>query len=303
VAGYVAEVVSGTPFAELVQRTVFDPLGMTRSTFDPTIAMTYPVAQAHEAGDDGVLRVVHRFADNTAHYPAGFAFSTVEDMAKLAVLFSSEGRFGSRQVLSPETVRLMQRPQQRVFPPAFGPFAARDPHVGLSLAVETYKGVRRISHTGGITSFFSQFMIDPDTGTGVILLLNYFADPYATMLDVTRIIDEVFDRLLDLPPEEEPETVVPDRSAWPRFVGSYEGPNAGVVVVDLVDDELVVDFQGTKLRPEPRAPDFYTAGEGMEALGFGFVHRDGRPAEFLVVNGEPARRIASGGDEGAGAGR
>src|SRR5690606_12635724 len=48
VAGYVAEVVAGKPYTELMQELVFDPLAMARTTFDPTIAMTYPLAQAHD---------------------------------------------------------------------------------------------------------------------------------------------------------------------------------------------------------------------------------------------------------------
>jgi CubicO group peptidase (beta-lactamase class C family) len=57
--GCVAEAVTGTPFAELMQELVFDPLEMRRTTFDPTVAMTYPVALGHGDDERGGLEVVH----------------------------------------------------------------------------------------------------------------------------------------------------------------------------------------------------------------------------------------------------
>jgi hypothetical protein len=43
---------------------------MQRTTFDPTVAMTYPLAQGHVLQEDGTIGVYHQFADHTAHYPA-----------------------------------------------------------------------------------------------------------------------------------------------------------------------------------------------------------------------------------------
>jgi hypothetical protein len=64
---------------------VFEPLEMRRSTFDPTVAMTYPLAQSHDLVEDADrgahLRVQHKYADKVGHYPAGFAISNVLDMA------------------------------------------------------------------------------------------------------------------------------------------------------------------------------------------------------------------------------
>ena len=46
-AGLLAQEVGGKPFADLVAASIFAPLGMARSTFRPTMAMTYPLAQGH----------------------------------------------------------------------------------------------------------------------------------------------------------------------------------------------------------------------------------------------------------------
>jgi len=44
-AGFLAQYVCELPFTEVMQELVFTPLDMQRTTFDPTIAMTYPLAR------------------------------------------------------------------------------------------------------------------------------------------------------------------------------------------------------------------------------------------------------------------
>ena len=92
-AGYIAEVASGKHYAEFMQEAVFEPLQMHRTTFDPTRAMTYPVAQSHDLDKDGELHVQHQYADNVAHYPSGFAISTVMDLANLPSCICNRGYF------------------------------------------------------------------------------------------------------------------------------------------------------------------------------------------------------------------
>ena len=59
---------------------------MARTTFDPTVAMTYPLAQGHHLADDGILRVRRRFPHNAAQYPSAFAYSIALDLANFALL-------------------------------------------------------------------------------------------------------------------------------------------------------------------------------------------------------------------------
>jgi len=55
-AGYLAEVVTGKYYERLMHELVFSPLRMERATFDRTVAMTYPLALAHEQTEDGTFR-------------------------------------------------------------------------------------------------------------------------------------------------------------------------------------------------------------------------------------------------------
>ncbi|MBK8021754.1 MAG: hypothetical protein IPK19_10080 [Chloroflexi bacterium] len=58
---------------------------MKRTTLDPTVAMTYPIAQSHTLDAEGNLQVDHHYADNTMHYPSRFVMSTVLDLANFAI--------------------------------------------------------------------------------------------------------------------------------------------------------------------------------------------------------------------------
>jgi CubicO group peptidase (beta-lactamase class C family) len=47
IAGYLVERLAGEPYSKAVQKRVLDPLKMARTTFQPTVAMTYPFAVGH----------------------------------------------------------------------------------------------------------------------------------------------------------------------------------------------------------------------------------------------------------------
>ncbi len=74
-----------------MRELVFAPLDMNRTTFEPAVAMTYPLAQSHDLLKDGSLRVQHRFANYSAHYPSGQAISSVLDLTNFALLHLQQG--------------------------------------------------------------------------------------------------------------------------------------------------------------------------------------------------------------------
>src|SRR5437016_1924846 len=51
-AAHVAEIVTGELLPRLVERLVFQSLEMRRATFDPLMALTYPLALPHDVNAD-----------------------------------------------------------------------------------------------------------------------------------------------------------------------------------------------------------------------------------------------------------
>ena len=52
-AGFVVESVSGKRYADQMTASLFKPLGMSRTTLRPLVAMTYPIAQGHDDSPKG----------------------------------------------------------------------------------------------------------------------------------------------------------------------------------------------------------------------------------------------------------
>jgi CubicO group peptidase (beta-lactamase class C family) len=274
-AGYVAELVSGKPYTELMQELVFDPLEMKRTTLDPTVAMTYPLAQSHTLDDEGNLVVDHHYADNTMHYPSGFIMSTALDLANFAIMHLSGGSYEGKQVLSPESISAMHTPQVK--------FAALNGDgYGLTLSSFDYKGVRQVGHGGRISSFASHFEMVPETGTAVVILANNSALWSPQEHSITKFI---LDALLDLPSEMPPvATIEPDRSKWDQLVGTYTGANSGAAEVLRDGNELSIIWQGQTLPLKAVSADLYIAQppEG-DPIPVSFTVEGSAPAEYIQV--------------------
>lgn len=180
-AGYVAEVVYGKPFTELVQELVFTPLQMTRTTFDPLIAMTYPLALPHEKLPDGEMRVLHRFMESTSEYPSGFCISTALDLTRIIQLHVNNGRFQEQALLSPSSVQAMHTRHVKLNR------AAKNEGYGLAFFVDSYQGWPRVLHHGLIDSYGCLLAIIP--GQVGIVLLNNYAHEFRAIEIVNALLD------------------------------------------------------------------------------------------------------------------
>jgi CubicO group peptidase (beta-lactamase class C family) len=120
-AGYVIERASGSPsekaYADMVRERLLEPLGMERSTFRPTMALTYPLALDHRlaraAGSVGApdsVEVVRPFPDDVTTWPSGSLFSSAPELARVAEALLGDGVVDGRWVLPSAVVRRMLSP-------------------------------------------------------------------------------------------------------------------------------------------------------------------------------------------------
>lgn len=112
-AARVLEVVSGMSYEQFMQERLFDPLGMTDTTFWPNEEQVSRLARSYrpdktqsklEAFEITQLRYplsdrIHRFP-----MPAGGLFSTAEDTARFARMLLNRGELGGRRFLSESAV-------------------------------------------------------------------------------------------------------------------------------------------------------------------------------------------------------
>ncbi len=283
IAGYIAEAVTGRWYTDLMGELVFRPLKMERTTFARTVAMTYPLAQEHYLDEGGEVRVRHHFADNTAHYPAGFAISNVLDLGNFAVMHLAGGRFGGEQILTPESVAQMHRTQAQAY-------TLDRSGCGLTFVTGTHKGQRRVGHGGGLGGYNSSFTMLPDQGAAVVILSNRLT-PELALLDIAG---GILDDMLDI--HAAPAAIAmaePNRASWSLCAGSYLSPYYGVVEVRVGRDGLELRRNGDPIALEPVTEDLYSGcGEGGEVVSAGFVLGDGESVvEYVVIDGNVYKRV------------
>jgi CubicO group peptidase (beta-lactamase class C family) len=279
--GYIAQVVSGKPFARLMQEVLFDPLEMKRTTFDPLVAMTYPHALPHTLRKGGALKVVHRISENTAYNPAGGAWSTALDLCNVAILHLNHGRLSNQQVISPHLVAEMHRPHANHY-------AVTNAGYGLTVETIMYKGLRCIGHSGVMSSFGCQLTLVPDRGIACVLMMNRLPK------HAGQVVYSLLDDLLDLPKQTNfPHAIPPDTSLWPNYIGSYLGNRAGLAVISIVDGQLLLELNGQSIPLEVQRADLYIGRkpESESIVSVGFVPEAKGPIQYIMIGGIPYRRF------------
>jgi CubicO group peptidase (beta-lactamase class C family) len=210
-AGFVAESVVGKPYADLMSERLFKPLGMARTTFRPTIAMTYPLAQGHNASGKSAPTVVRPFADNSASWPAGSMFTNVFDLSRFVIAFMNDGKLEAKQVLQPSVIAKLSTPRIRI------PTSASEKY-GYGLMISNYRGVHVIEHGGSRSGYGSIIRMAPEHRFSVIVLGN------RTGVALNKTAEKAMELMLPLKPKEseKPNPVLQmSESEMAGYVGKY----------------------------------------------------------------------------------
>jgi CubicO group peptidase (beta-lactamase class C family) len=246
-AGYAAEVAAHKPFADVLADEMFHPLGMKRTTFRPTVAMTYPLAQGHELRE-GKPVVIRPAADNAATWPAGSMFTSGNDLARFVIAFMNGGRLDGEQVLAESLVQTMASPYVEV--PGGGG------HYGYGLTLKALRGVDTVSHSGLRSGYGSHVTMAPAHKVGVIVLGN------RSMAALPNTVAKAAELLLPLGPEPKPpEAAKPPPQELASLAGTYRN---GAMTIELrwADEKLVQVDKGKDRPVEVLAGSRFRDGAG-----------------------------------------
>ena len=229
-AGYIGGQVAypgmelGAGYDKAMQSLVFDPLGMTHTTFDYAKAQTGDYAAPHGYGIDHKVRVMPMALNDTirSSRPAGAAWSTVNDMLKYVQMEIDHGVLpdGKRYI---GEAALMQRREPQIS-------LGVDRNYAMALMVDKSDGVTVVDHGGDMGGFHSNMMWWPDQKVGAVILTN--ADEGVNLRGPFKR------RLMELMFDGEPQAVA---SATANAKGNREAFDAFVKLLQHPADAKALD--------------------------------------------------------------
>jgi CubicO group peptidase (beta-lactamase class C family) len=237
-AGFVLQETGGKPYADLMNERLFKPLNMSRTTFRPTMAMTYPVAMGHRVQKGEKPKVVRPLADDTRLWPAGNIFTSINDFSRFVIAFLNDGKIEGKQILPPSVIAQMSMPRVEV--PTFVPAT----QYGYCLFMNQQRGVTRIWHDGSMPGFFASMMMVPKHRFAVIMLTNKEG------ADVSKIQEKAMELLLPLAAKEEakrqPAQSISEAEMG-RYTGTYSNPNRWEIEIVVKEGRLFIKEFGLEL--------------------------------------------------------
>jgi CubicO group peptidase (beta-lactamase class C family) len=106
ILGLLIELASGQSYADYMRSNIFEPLGMTRTTADPTEARD--LAQGYSRAFGFPLPQSQRFVPGAL--PSGYLISSAEDMARYLLAQLDNRKANGEQMLAPESLATMRTP-------------------------------------------------------------------------------------------------------------------------------------------------------------------------------------------------
>lgn len=236
-AGFTASEVAGKPYTALMKERLFDPLGMKTATFDPTVAMTHPLAVGHRV-KDGKPMVVRPLPNDARLYPAGTTYISINDLARFALAFLNGGYIDRKSVISPRVIDEMSRQRKAVeIEGATG--------YGYGLFMdESFKPLKRLWHDGSMTGYTASMLLYPEQKLGIVMLCN--GDN--TVLQKTRW--KALD--LTLPPVHgngglSPRTATLNPEDIALYTGKYTQPKRFDIEVFVRDGQMYIKEFGLEM--------------------------------------------------------
>jgi CubicO group peptidase (beta-lactamase class C family) len=176
VAGEVIEAVSGKSWEDFVTERLLRPVGMTDATVHHSDAGDPNADQAAtHAVVDGRMQPIEPFlSDNTN--PAGGINASAEDMAHWLLAQLDSGMVNGQRLWKPGTTRaqwsLVTPINPGRAPAQLAPRSTSFNGYGLGFFIQDYRGMKIVTHTGGLPGYLSRVIMVPDRRIGVAVLSN-----------------------------------------------------------------------------------------------------------------------------------
>ena len=204
--GYIVERVSGVPFNDYVAKNIYQPLGMTHSTF--AIIDPLPTALAQGYRFDGSRFKPEPFVYNNL-IPAGGVLTTGDDIARFMIAHLQNGQYGDARILNEATAKEMHARQYSADPRMQGSAG--------QFFEDNVNGYAAIQHGGDLPGFASMLYLIPEKNAGFFVSSNVDRDELRRLL--TKVFMDRFYPAITPPPPMRSSTDFKQRAAL--YIGRY----------------------------------------------------------------------------------
>lgn len=179
VAGAMMEAVTGEPWEEVIRERLFEPLGMSSTSFGAPVKPGSPWGHRSGLLSWTPMDPNKRKADNAPVLgPAGTVHSTLDDYAKF-IAAHLKGARGAGGIVSAETFATLHTP-----------FEGGDYAMGWIVTERSWAGGRALTHGGSNTLWFATAWLAPEKN------MAYFAVTNAGGNTAFRAVDEAVSTLI-----------------------------------------------------------------------------------------------------------
>jgi CubicO group peptidase (beta-lactamase class C family) len=233
-AGYIVARVAAMPFDDYLDKNLFEPLAMSSSSFRqplperlrPDMSKGYAAASL----PDKPFEIV-------GPAPAGSLSSPGADMAHFMIAHLQKGRYGSSQILKPETAEQMHGTALTILP--------RVNRMMLGFYETNYNGRRVIGHGGDTQWFHTYLHLFVDDGVGLYVSVNSSGKDGAAGNIRTELFHEFADRYL---PGPAPDGNVDQKTAAEharmiagRYTNSRRMETTFMSLLNLMGEAKIID--------------------------------------------------------------
>lgn len=178
---------AGAAYDEAMRTRVFEPLGMTTTTFDFATALKGDVAQPHGDDVDGIVRRARMDLNYSVVpvRPAGGVWTSPRELAKYVEMELGRGLLpGGQRLVSEKNLRARYEPNV---------ILGEDVSYGMALMVDTRYGIPVVRHGGDLAGYHSDMIWLPEHGVGAVILTNGDSGVYLRGPLLRRLLEVLFD--------------------------------------------------------------------------------------------------------------
>lgn len=239
--GAAIERVNGQNFNLYMQHSLFEPVGMHSSYFS-----SQPELKGYS---DGKVSEFLPLRD----LPSGGLVSNVEDLGSFMKMLFAGGRAGNQQILKPETLAEMFRPQNTQVPLDI------NMRMGLGWMLDSsgVKGGVVANHGGTLLNFHSELKILPEHKLGVIVAANSAGAQGIVNKIATEALKLLLEAKTGIVQPEKHKNSTPNPVTAEAINTGYFDTVVGLVKVDTQFGNLKAELMGYSFQLAPQSDGWF----------------------------------------------